>query len=201
MLQIPAEPSFYQIINKYSSKNNFTFTARMRLYILFILLLAASCKPYTDPDPLTDPRISNPYCNDPTAINYNWGFPGIPDNSTCIYSSDLFVGNYIWRDSTVNSPGAVVAYDSVFATVTKIDSIHFNIAGRCGYDLKLTADKFLNIVIDSIDGNGQKFCKPSDTIVGSGLKLSFSDTTNFILNYTIFSDTGATAHESIFIKQ
>ncbi len=173
----------------------------MRQSILFILLFAAACKPYQDPDPITDPRINNPYCNVPSAINYNWGFPGIPDNSTCIYAADLFQGNYIWRDTIRDGNGAAISFDSVFATVTKIDSNRLNISGRCGYDLKLTADRFLNIVIDSLDGNGQKFCSPTDTIIGSGLKISFSDTTNFILNYRIESDSVISTHEAIFIKQ
>jgi len=173
----------------------------MRQYIIFLLLFAAACKPYQDPDPITDPRIVNPYCNDPSAINYNWGFPGVPDNSVCTYATDLFAGNYIWRDTVRDGNGDAVSFDSVFATVVKLDSIHLNISGRCGYTLKLTADRFLNLVIDSIDGDGQKFCQPNDTIVGSGLKMNFSDTTNFILNYDIISDTGSSYHESIFIKQ
>ena len=174
----------------------------MRNYLFFIILLVAACKPYKDPDPITDPRLQNSsYCNDPAAINYNWGFPGIPDNSLCIFPTDVFEGNYVWRDSVIDENGDVLAFDSVFATVSKLDTTRLNINGRCGYDLKLTADKFLGIVIDSIDGNGQKFCQASDTIIGTGLKTGFSDTTTFSLNYIIISDTGSSIHKSIFIKQ
>jgi hypothetical protein len=173
----------------------------MRYYIFFIFLLIGACKPYKDPAPIEDPRISNPYCNDPNAVNYNWGFPGIPDNSTCIYPADIFKGNYIWRDTVVNDLGAAVSYDSVFATVNKLDSTRIEISGRCGYDLKLSANRFLIITIDSLAGNGQQFCQPNDTIMGNGFKVSTSDTNTFRLNYTIVSDTGTSTHESFFIKQ
>lgn len=174
----------------------------MRNYALFILLLFAACKPYKDPDPITDPRLENSsYCNDPSAVNYNWGFPGIPDNTLCIFPSDVFEGNYIWYDTILDVNRTVMGYDSVFATVSKIDTTSISITGRCGYNLKLTANKFLTIIIDSIDGNGQIFCQPNDTIIGSGIKTGFSDTTTFRLNYTIVSDTGSSTHESIFIKQ
>lgn len=174
----------------------------MRNYLLFLILLTAACKPYKDPDPITDPRLENSsYCNDPAAINYNWGFPGIPDNNLCIFPSDLFEGNYKWYDTIRDETGAVLGFDSVFATVSQIDTTRININGRCGYDLKLTADKFLNIAIDSVQGNGQQFCQLSDTIIGAGSKSGFSDTTSFTLNYIIVSDTGTSIHESIFIKQ
>ncbi len=174
----------------------------MRIYFLLAFFLVAACKPYEDPAPITDPRLDNSsYCNDPAAINYNWGFPGVPDNSLCIFPADVFIGNYVWRDTILDENRTVLGYDSALVTITKIDTVRFNINGRCGYDLKLTADKFLGIVIDSIDGRGQKFCQPNDTIIGTGLKTGFSDTTTFTLNYVIISDTGSSIHESIFIKQ
>lgn len=173
---------------------------RNLLFVTFIFI--AACKPYQDPDPISDPRLEeSSYCNDPAAINYNWGFPGVPDNTLCIYPSDVFTGNYVWRDTILDGNRNVLGFDSAFVTITKIDTTRVNINGRCGYDLKLTADEFLNIVIDSIDGNGQKFCQANDTIIGSGLKTGFSDTTTFTLNYTIISDTGSSMHESLFIKQ
>ena len=173
----------------------------MRKYLLFILLLAAACKPYKDPDPITDPRLVTPYCNDPAAINFNWDFPGVPDNSVCFYPSDVFEGNYIWRDSVINEDFVVLSYDSTFVTLTKIDTTSLSLTGKCGADIRLSATKFLNIIIDSIDGDGQKFCNATDTIIGSGLKTGFTDSTKFTMSYTIVSDTGKTRHKALFLKQ
>jgi len=173
----------------------------MRNGIFFILLLLAACKPYEDPEPITDPRINNPYCNDPAAINFNWGFPGVPDNSQCFYPADVFVGNYIWQDSTVNDDGIVLTFDSVFATINKIDSTRFEITGRCNADIQLTASRFLTFFIDSVQGDGQIFCRPTDTIIGNGSKIGVSDTTTFFMNYIVLTDTGTTKHKAKFIKQ
>ena len=173
----------------------------MRNNIFIILLLIAACKPYEDPEPITDPRINNPYCNDPAAINFNWGFPGVPDNSQCFYPADVFEGNYVWQDSTLNDNGAVIAYDSIFSTINKIDSTRFEIIGRCNANVKLTASRFLTFTIDTIVGDGQIFCRATDTIAGSGMKVGVSDTSTFFMNYSVITDTGTTTHKAKFVKQ
>lgn len=173
----------------------------MQKYLLVILLFALSCKPYKDPDPIKDPRLTNPYCNDPAAINYNWEFPGVPDNTTCIFPSDVFEGNYIWYDSTQDENLNILAFDSTFVNVAKVDTTRLTLSGKCNYNLSLTADRFLNIVIDSLHGDGQQFCQTNDTIIGTGLKIGFADTTSFTMNYIIVSDTGSSFHKAYFLKQ
>lgn len=173
----------------------------MRNIVLFILLFAAACKPYQDPEPIDDPRLSRLYCNDPSAVNYNWDFPGIPDNSVCFYPSDVFEGNYLWHDTVLDLNLLPVSFDSTLVSIAKIDTTRLELTGKCGYTLNLTANRYLNIVLDSLIGNGQEFCRLGDTIVGKGLKNSVSDSTTFTMNYTIFSDTGNSVHKALFIKQ
>lgn len=177
-----------------------TFTESMRNLTLFILLFVAACKPYKDPDPITDPRLTNPYCNDPSAVNYNWDFPGVPDNSVCFYPSDVFAGQYIWRDTVLDNNLLPISFDSTLVTITKTDTTRLAITGKCN-TLNLTATRFLSITIDSVIGNGQQFCRMGDTIVGNGIKSSVADTTSFTINYVIYSDTGNSTHKAYFLKQ
>jgi len=176
----------------------------MRKYLSYIILLlfAVSCRPYQDPAPISDPRLQDSrYCNDPAAINYNWNFPGIPDNSICFYPADVFAGNYLWRDTVLNDNLTARSFDSTYVTLQKIDTVGLKLSGKCGYEINITADRFLTLIIDSIAGNGQLFCRNTDTIIGTGIKSSITDTTTFTLNYTIHSDTGISNHKALFIKQ
>ncbi len=171
------------------------------IILLFLLVATAACSNYTDPDPISDPRLTTPYCNDPSAINFNWDFPGVPDNSVCFYPSEVFAGNYIWHDTLLNDNLTPRSFDSSFVTISQLDTTRVKLVGRCSTDLFLTTNKFLNIVIDSVVNNGQIFCRPTDTIVGQGLKIGFADDTKFTIDYTIFSDTGNSVHKATFIKQ
>ena len=80
---------------------------------VFSILMFFSCKKYKDPSPITDPRIKNHYCNDPSAVNSNWDFPGIADNTVCIYPSDIFEGNFKLYDTTINDLDSVLKTDSL----------------------------------------------------------------------------------------
>ena len=173
----------------------------MRNLALILLVLLSACKPYEDPQPIDDPRLNNPYCNDPAAVNYNWNFPGVPDNSVCFYPSEVFEGNYVWYDTVLDNNLLPISWDSTNITLTKVDTTSLQLTGKCGYTLNLTAGRFLAITIDSIIGNGQEFCRMGDTIVGSGLKSGVVDTTTFTLNYEILSDTGNSTHKAFFLKQ
>jgi hypothetical protein len=166
------------------------------------LLLLFSCKKYKDPDPQTDPRIQDLYCNDPSAINYNWNFPGIPDNTTCFYPSDVFAGNYTYYDSTLNDDLDVIAMDTFTISLVKIDTVRMTLSGFCtGAPLSITADQFLRLVLDSIDGDGQQLCLGADTMIGGGKKVTVLDTTNITFSYEIESGNARTTHKGTAIKQ
>jgi len=174
----------------------------MQRILLILLLFAASCKPYQDPEPISDDRINNPYCNDPSAINYNWGFPGLPDNSLCVYPTDVFTGNYTYFDTAYDAALNVLATNSYNLQISNVDTTRLLINGFCsGITIKATANRFLDFVIDSIHGNGQVFCDPLDTIIGGGQKSDFYDSLYILFNYQIESDTGLATHKGRAVKQ
>src|ERR1043165_6289024 len=97
----------------------------MRYFSLIILSLALvmgfafSCKKWQDPAPKEDPRLTRPYCNDPEAVNYNWDFPGKPDNSVCFYPSDLFAGTYTFWDTVTHvEKELLLSADSLSVSIT-----------------------------------------------------------------------------------
>jgi len=175
----------------------------MRNLILFSLVLFffTQCKKYKDPDPFTDPRLTNPYCNIPSAINYNWNFPGIPDNSTCIFPAQIYNGTYFYRDSFYNERETLVGKDSFDIQFDDIDTTQLLITGFCNaLSLKAKANRFLKFQLDSNTNKGQLFCRTKDTIAGNGYSTHINDTL-IHLSYTILTDTGIVYHTGIATKK
>jgi hypothetical protein len=171
-------------------------------YYLLVFILFGACKKYSDPAPFSDPRINNPYCNVPAALNYNWGFPGIPDNSLCIYPSTFFSGNYFYRDSTFDIGMNFLSQDSFPITITVVDTSRVNISGFCGTNvLQAKTDKFYKIKFDSTFAYGQHLCSSTDTVTGGGSKKDISDTATIKFAYTLLSDTGVSYHIGTATKQ
>lgn len=159
-----------------------------------------SCKRYKDPAPFTDPRIVNEYCNIPSAINYNWNFPGIPNDSTCIFPAEIYAGNYFFRDSIFNNAGTFLDQDSFPIVFAQLNDSNMTISGFCpGNLLHATASRFLKFTIDTVIGNGQALCN-ADTIEGGGLKYGLSDSA-IKLVYQVNTDTGIYYHAGTAIKQ
>src|SRR5690606_3851832 len=111
-------------------------------------VLYSGCTRYEDPAPAEDdPRLDRPYCNVPGAVNYNWGFPGTPDSSTCIYPVDSFIGNWLLRDTVFFSDQS---YDTVTSRILSILAVtgdstrsRLQLSGWCGPELlQATANKF-----------------------------------------------------------
>ena len=175
----------------------------MRNLVLWLtLMVIISCKKYKDPSPFTDSRINNPYCNEPAALNYNWGFPGIADNSLCIYPSTFFSGNYFYHDTIYDVSGNVLGQDSFMIAITALDTAKVNISGFCGSNiLKATADKYYKLRLDSTFSAGQHVCSTTDTINGEGSKKGFSDTATIKLSYQIHDVSGTSYHAGTAIKQ
>ncbi len=188
-------------------------------YIVATVTLAATaiiwgCKKeeasYTaNPD---DVRLDRPYCNDPEAINYNWNFPGTPDNTTCFYPIDIFGGTYQFTDSIYDAdykPDTVLKYPIRLFSLNN-SRVKIGILGFCDNDtLTLTADRFYKAFIDSLDAtvngfdtklSGQLTCRQVDTINGY-VQKSQTDSTKLSVYFTILSDTGISYHKGTAIKQ
>ena len=134
-----------------------------------------SCAKYKSPKGYTDPQLTNHYCNDPLAVNYNWGFPGIPDNTVCFYPTDVFAGKYIFRDSIFLQSGYIfIRADSFIMTIKKINTTQMSVFGVCvnGDSLVLTATPSFIASVDTTEGDtvtncGEPLCGSNDTINGT----------------------------------
>ncbi|NCX94894.1 MAG: hypothetical protein EBX41_00545 [Chitinophagia bacterium] len=163
-------------------------------------MVVVGCAKWQDPPATTDSRLTNPYCNDPKAVNFNWGFPGKPDNTVCFYPTDLFTGTYIYTDSVYTSPDNYFLY-------YRIDTLHFiaqsqtkvAVTGFCLLrdTLRLTADKSYIAAVDTLIGDsttnrGQYWCRIKDTVSGTILNSRLD--TMLHVSFQIISDTGTTLH-------
>jgi hypothetical protein len=157
--------------------------------ILLVTLAACSmwaCSKYKDPDPAQpDGRLTHHYCNDPKAINYNWGFPGIPDNSVCVYPVDSFLGQWIYTDTTYfpngDISGITVRNINIIQPESDTTKTHLTLFGWCSNNIgiNLIAGKYNKAALDTIPGypEGQFFCnETSDTIKGFINRYSVNDT-------------------------
>jgi len=187
-----------------------------RLLLIAVVFFAVaglfySCKKYKDAAPVTDPRLTNPYCNDPEAVNYNWGFPGKPDNTVCFYPSDLYVGTYKFRDSIYTLSGLFISADSFELNISRIPGTQknrINVAGFCGGGilLALTASASYTATIDTVIGDslsmhqGQQFCHVYDTVTGN-IDRDRVDSTLLRVSFQVVSDTATYTHTGRAIKK
>ena len=177
-------------------------------FILFLLLVSTavffSCAKWKDPAPVNDPRLTNPYCNDPLAVNYNWGFPGKPDNTICFYPNSLFVGTYMYYDS-VYKDTLFLGADSFVINIAYVnsDTTHTKILmnGMCGHSLSLPALPGYQATVDTLVGDttttsaGQlNFCRLQDTLSGIISRDRLDSPTVLHISFQVASDTGLTTH-------
>ena len=172
--------------------------------ILFAILALASCKKYEDKVGTAGDQLNNRYCNDPDAVNYNWGFPGKPDNTLCFYPTDSLIGTYLFRDTIFYSQEMRLArYDSFEVALELINRKRFrfralNTGLFCAIDtVNFTADKFFKatadstlIMPDSILVPGQALKCRKDTLSGYITTTSQNDKT-IKINFAVVSDTGS----------
>ena len=164
-------------------------------------ILCYSCAKWKDPAPTTDPRLTNPYCNDPNAVNYNWGFPGKPDNTICFYPTDVFVGDYVFTDSVYLNPNFTFVQSQVETLhIARNSQTQMTVTGFCsnGNTIHLTCDKSYNATVDttlgdSVTNRGQPLCRLVDTVNGTIAKDRIVDSLLHI-NFQVISDTGSTTH-------
>lgn len=171
-----------------------------------------ACKKYQDPPTLPlDPRLTNHYCNDPRAVNYNWNFPGIADSTTCIFAVDSFKGTWIFYD-TITQPSGDTVGTSVkqllFTSTEDTVRTHLAVTGWCSgtTPFYLTANNYGRLDVDTFPGGafGQFLCDQTDTLNGYALKNS--DSTAISLNrmrvtFTINSQGGITYHNGTAFRQ
>ncbi len=158
-------------------------------------------KKATTDNPGTDPRLSRLYCNDPDAVNYNWNFPGTPDNSTCYYPTEVFASAYTFNDSVYFSDGQYLFSKLYTLHVYPLGKTKLGITGFCGpYDsLKLTADRFYRAQLDSTIENGQPLCSNTDTISGYIIQ-NMKDSSLLQIEFLVASDTGINIHRGTATK-
>lgn len=152
----------------------FDFKSGLLIVGAMALLSIASCLKADDPPPAKpNPNLTNHYCNNPNAINYNWGFPGIPDSTVCVFPDDLFKGQWVLTDSIFHADSTFNYAETQtlnFLPTEDSSRSHLKITGFCGNTsfLLATADKYGNAVIDSMNSTtaGQFLCSPNDTAIG-----------------------------------
>jgi hypothetical protein len=176
--------------------------------------IIGSCKK-EDPQTKTDDgRLIRSYCNDPQAINYNWDFPGTPDNSVCFYPDEMFKGTYKVFDTSFNADYIkdTTSYREFTITVNPVNKTKLLVSGyvlnnTCTLNnLGVTGNRFFKATVDSLflpppDSlflNGMPVCD-KDTISGYLSRTQTNDT--LIINFMITMDTGLVFHKGRAIKQ
>ncbi len=168
----------------------------------FLSLLVFSCKKYEDKVGPSDPRLSRLYCNDPEAVNFNWDFPGTPDNSVCLYPADAFKGQYRFTDSIYNSASQLVLQRQYTLDLYALSRSRLALLGFCGPSdtVKLTASRFFRATVDTTVLKGQALCRPQDTLSGY-LTRTAPDAQHLHFFFTVTTDTGFTFHMGTAVKQ
>jgi hypothetical protein len=179
--------------------------SRNVLIFFSFLLLLASCKKWEDKAAPGDNRLgSKKYCNDPGAVNYNWDFPGIPDNTVCFYPTDVFNGRYLILDSIFYTAGyAYARTDSIILNLVPQSRSKLQVTALKGWCpdkiLNFTADRFFKatadstLLPDSVVMTGQLFCRDKDTISGF-ISRKQADSNHIRINFTVLTDTGISFH-------
>jgi hypothetical protein len=178
-------------------------------YVLSLIILCAgcavlffSCAKWVDKKAV-DPHLTNPYCNDPRAVNYNWGFPGRPDDSVCFFPDDLFKGKYIYQDSIYLPDNTYLFSRAETLSIYGLSDTLIGMVGMCPSltdTLKLSAATTYIATVDTVVGYGQLACRPLDTLAGTLTKLYYNDTV-MLVYFTVNSDTGITIHKGQAYKQ
>lgn len=183
----------------------------LTLALLWLIGMTA-CKKYED-NPAGDNDFKSRYCNDPLAVNYNWGFPGKPDNGLCVYPRDLFEGTYILEDSILYEDFTIERVVTRKMVISAIDYNHLNItidsfcANAANTTMPFTADRFYKATIDSVRRSddstllpGRPVCS-ADTINGYMMRDRV-DSTIIQIYFTMMGETGKIRrHKGTAIKQ
>ncbi len=186
--------------------------SKLKLILLVVVapaLLFFACSKSKDP---ARPNLGNGldgryYCNDPKAVNYNWGFPGHPDNNTCIYPIDSFLGTWAFKDYVLQPNGDTDAViDRMLTLSSTEDTVHTHIAitGWCGGNVPfyITANKYGKAVVDTFPGSalGQFLCVNTDTLNGNFIKAAYKGD-SIKVDLTVNDAAGLKYHKGVAVKQ
>ncbi|MFT4062714.1 MAG: hypothetical protein QM642_10210 [Edaphocola sp.] len=172
------------------------------------VILVVACTKYKDPDASTGIEgLTNYYCNDSRAVNYNWGFPGIANDSVCVYPVDSFVGTWVLADTVTLDGSDTFEVVSRTLTITATEDstlTHLAIDGWCGssYPFYALANKYSKAVTDTL-ANGadvQYLCSTNDTIVGT-LNKNTGVGTQMKMDFTVNGTSGISYHSGTATKQ
>ena len=166
------------------------------------MLVFASCTKYKDtPGDPNNPLLNRPYCNDPEGVNYNWDFPGKPDNTTCLYPTDVFRGEYVYTDSIYDGSQKFLRSEVRDISMTASSKTKLIIAGLCASSsLTFTASRRLRADADTISfAYGQPFCRAQDTLSGAINRPNLSGPVSF--NLIVGTDTGTFYHRGAAVRK
>ncbi|WP_162903193.1 hypothetical protein [Taibaiella koreensis] len=164
-----------------------------------------ACSKYKDPPPgvPNDELKKRHYCNDPLAVNYNWGFPGTPDSTICTYPVDSFLGAWVLTDTAFFPDGTVQGSQTrnlVFTSTEDTVKRHLSVSGWCGNTMPflVTADKYKKAVVDTllVGSPGQYICNNTDTLSG-GLRQG-NDT--LLIDFTITNAGSTLYHKGVAVR-
>ncbi len=156
--------------------------------VLGIFAFASCTKGEDTASPDISDLLTNRYCNNPNAVNYNWNFPGIEDNATCFFSYYFYEGDWIFIDTIRRSDSSIVGVETYYLNFEKIipdtsESL-MAMSGWCSSaSLIIHVDRFYFARTDSFDNNGgwQKMCSNSDSIFVQ-MRKDIVDTTALDIN-------------------
>lgn len=189
---------------------------KAKISLLFTALIAVviySCSKYEDPAPADGSGLfNNKYCNDSRATNYNWGFPGVPDNSACIYPVDSFLGKWSLTDSMFSPNGENIGVALKTLTFTGTEDtarIGLSVTGWCSNNtaIYLVANKYGYAYADTLaEGTpGQFLCgATTDTLSGQLNLYKGGDSTlkgTMEINFMVNDASGTVNHRGTAIKQ
>lgn len=179
----------------------------MRTILLLLVsccVLLYACQKWEDKPAVNDPRINRPYCNDPQAVNYNWDFPGVPNDSVCFYPVTAFQGEFFFLDSVFLGDNTFAYANGYTLHIYALSHTKIALVGFCprGDSIKLTTGKsYIATVDSSLNMAGQVFCRMQDTVQGTVIKSPLDSANILRVNLSILTDTGTTFHIGTAIKQ
>lgn len=185
------------------------FSATNSVYSLcamFIIFSIACKKPSDQSVPDISDQLTRPYCNDPIAANYNVGFPGIPDNSVCVYPYDKFLGTWDLKDSIFREDNTLyLVMDRIITFIpvsTDTNKNQMQILDWCASPIDIYCNKYGKAYIVNTlpyPDSAQVICS-TDTIMGT-FQLINNEDSAMKIQLVNRNNLGHFTHKSIATKR
>jgi len=171
------------------------------------MLLGACTKNTDKKGPDISDQLNRKYCNIPRAVNYNWNFPGIEDNSTCFFATDFYEGSWMFVDTVKSRDETVIRIDTLGFDLRKMaqDTTYqkMTMTGWCGTEaLTINVDRFYLARTDSFDNNQgwQKICGNRDSVLVE-MRKSLLDTTQLTIHIIQYLPDSVLYHSGTGIRK